>query len=83
MGGAPKRVFTGLIGAILMEQSDEWAVQHAPYMTLETMAPVSDNPIAMLSAVPSASPVHPDAEMDGGDGNLHHAVGHDHRTLPA
>ncbi|GFE77957.1 MULTISPECIES: hypothetical protein [Sphingomonadaceae] len=83
LGGAPKRVFTGLIGAILMEQSDEWAVQHAPYMTLETMAPVSDNPIAMLSAVPSASPVHPDAEMDGGDGNLHHAVGHDHRTLPA
>ncbi|AUX69476.1 IS256 family transposase [Porphyrobacter sp. HT-58-2] len=43
-----------LIGAILMEQSDEWAVQRARYMTLETMAPVSDNPIVMLSAVPGA-----------------------------
>ena len=43
---------TRLIGAILMEQSDEWAVQRARYMTLETIAPVSDNPIVMLSAVP-------------------------------
>jgi putative transposase len=41
-----------LVGAILMEQSDEWAVQRARYMTLETMAPLSDNPIIMLSAVP-------------------------------
>lgn len=34
---------TRLIGAILMEQSDEWAVQRARYMTLETVVPVSDN----------------------------------------
>lgn len=45
---------TRLIGAILMEQSDEWAVQRARYMTLETMAPVSGNSIVMLSAVPGA-----------------------------
>ena len=43
---------TRLVGAILMEQSDEWAVQRARYMTLETLAPLSDNPIVMLSAVP-------------------------------
>ena len=43
---------TRLVGAILMEQSDEWAVQRARYMTLETMGPVSDNPIIVLSAVP-------------------------------
>ena len=43
---------TRLVGAILMEQSEEWAVQRARYMTLETMAPVSDDPIVMLSAVP-------------------------------
>jgi putative transposase len=43
---------TRLVGAILMEQSDEWAVRRARYMTLETMAPVSDNPIFVLSAVP-------------------------------
>ena len=40
-----------LVGAILMEQSDEWAVQRARYMTLETIASLSDNPIVMLSAV--------------------------------
>lgn len=41
-----------LVGAILMEQSDEWAIQRARYMTLGTMAPLSDNPIMMLLAVP-------------------------------
>ena len=49
-----EQAITRLIGAILMEQSEEWAVQRARYMTLETMAPVSDDPIVMLSAVPSA-----------------------------
>jgi hypothetical protein len=28
-----------------LEQNDEWAVQRARYMTLETIAPLSDNPI--------------------------------------
>ena len=45
---------TRLIGAIILEQNDEWAVQRARYMTLETMAPLSDNPIVMLSAVPGS-----------------------------
>ncbi|PCK77756.1 IS256 family transposase, partial [Rhizobium sophoriradicis] len=27
-----------LVGALLLEQNDEWAVQRAKYMTLETMA---------------------------------------------
>jgi transposase-like protein len=43
---------TRLIGAILLEQNDEWAVQRGRYMSLETMAPLSDNPIVVLSAVP-------------------------------
>jgi transposase-like protein len=43
-----------LVGAILLEQNDEWAVQRARYMALETMAPLSDDPIVMLSAVPAA-----------------------------
>jgi transposase-like protein len=42
---------TRLIGAILLEQNDEWAVQRARYMTLETMAPISDNPLVSLPAV--------------------------------
>ena len=45
---------TRLVGAILMEQSEEWAVQRARYITLETMAPMSDDPIVMLPAVPGA-----------------------------
>src|SRR3984885_13221690 len=31
-----------LVGAILLEQNDEWAVQRARYMTLETIAPLSN-----------------------------------------
>lgn len=33
---------TRLIGALLLEQNDEWAVQHALYMSLETIAPLGD-----------------------------------------
>jgi putative transposase len=40
-----------LVGAILLEQNDDWAVQRARYMTLETIAPLNDNPIVSLPAV--------------------------------
>src|SRR5258707_1132234 len=39
---------TRLIGALLLEQNDEWAVQRARYMSLETIAPLSDAPIVTL-----------------------------------
>jgi len=39
-----------LVGAILLEQNDEWAVQRARYMTPETIAPLSDDPIVSLPA---------------------------------
>ena len=39
---------TRLIGALLLEQHDEWAVQRARYMTLETIAPLSDDPLVSL-----------------------------------
>jgi len=42
---------TRLVGAILMEQNDEWAVQRSRYMTLETIASLSDDPIVKLPAV--------------------------------
>src|ERR1700732_5602684 len=40
-----------LIGALLLEQNDEWAVQRARYMSLETIAPLSDAPTVTLPAV--------------------------------
>jgi len=40
-----------LIGALLLEQNDEWAVQRARYMTLATIAPMSDDPIVRMPAL--------------------------------
>ncbi len=45
---------TRLIGALLLEQNDEWAVQRGRYMSLETIAPLSDDPIVKLPAVATA-----------------------------
>jgi transposase-like protein len=42
---------TRLIGALLLEQNDEWAVQRARYMTLETIAPLSDDPLVNLPSL--------------------------------
>jgi transposase-like protein len=42
---------TRLVGAILLEQNDEWAVQRARYITLESIAPVSDDAIVSLPVV--------------------------------
>lgn len=39
---------TRLVGAILLEQDDEWAVQRARYITLESIAPVGDDPIVAM-----------------------------------
>lgn len=39
-----------LVGALLLEQNDEWALQRR-YMTLETLAEVGDNSNVSLPAV--------------------------------
>ena len=40
-----------LVGAILLEQNDEWSVQRARYTTPETMATLSDDAIVGLPAM--------------------------------
>ena len=42
-----------LVGALLLEQSDEWATQRSRYMSLEAISAVSDTGPARLSAVPA------------------------------
>ncbi|HEY3888226.1 MAG TPA: IS256 family transposase [Caulobacteraceae bacterium] len=37
-----------LVGAILLEQNDEWAVHRSRYLSLESVAGLSDNPIVSL-----------------------------------
>lgn len=39
-----------LVGALPLEQSDEWATQRSRYMTLETIGAVSDTPSVNLPA---------------------------------
>ena len=40
-----------LAGAFLLEQNDEWALQRARYMTLETMAALSEDLVVGLPAM--------------------------------
>jgi putative transposase len=42
---------TRLVRAILLEQNDEWAVQRSRYISLETIAPMSDDPLVSLPAM--------------------------------
>jgi putative transposase len=42
-----------LAGALLLEQNDEWAVQRARYITLETIQTLSDDPLVSLAEMPA------------------------------
>jgi Transposase, Mutator family len=50
-----------VVGAILLEQNDEWAVQRARYTTLEIIAALSDKPIAGLPAMATWPTRRPEA----------------------
>ena len=63
-----------LVGAILLEQNDEWAVQRSRYMRTETIAPLSDDPIVSLPAGGLTNPALPESAVSAP--LLHHATGH-------
>ena len=42
-----------LVGALLLEQNDEWAVQRSRYMSLETIAQNCDDPTVSLNDMTS------------------------------
>ena len=65
---------TRLVGALLLEQTDEWAVQRARYMTLETIAPLGEMPPSACQPWP---PDQPGPPARGGQRQLHHAKGHE------
>lgn len=44
---------TRLVGAILLEQNDEWAVQRGRYISLETIAQLSDDPLVSIPTLGS------------------------------
>lgn len=46
-----EEAITRLVGAILLEQNDEWAVQRSRYMPLESVSGLSDNAIITLLAM--------------------------------
>jgi len=53
-GEIAEKASVRLVGAILLEENDEWAVrrvQRGRSMTMETIAPLSDDPTVSLPAI--------------------------------
>jgi len=47
-----------LVGAVLMEQHNDWAAQDRRYMTLESLMPISDDPLASPGSPRAGQPRH-------------------------
>lgn len=67
---------TRLVGAILLEQNDEWAVQRSRYMTVESVAPLRDNPFVSLPIGGSLIDPAPPEIVEITPPQLHHSLGH-------
>src|SRR3954466_10901092 len=73
---------TRLAGAILLEQNDEWAVQRARYMTLETIGALRDDPLVSLPALTARPPRPAPPESATTSPLLPHVSGHDRVDFP-
>ncbi len=71
-----------LVGALLLEQNDEWAVQRSRYMALETIATMSNDPSSVCR--PQAD-THPALWDQPWSSKLHRVMGHYRSTcgIPA
>jgi hypothetical protein len=59
LAAAPRHIVVlglgaGLVGALLLEQNDEWAASRARYMSLEKLAQLGDDPLARPKRIASA-----------------------------
>ena len=68
---------TRLIGAILLEQNDDWAVQRARYMTLESITPSGHDDLIRLPQTAARSIRLNPPETVRRSELLHHFLGHD------
>jgi hypothetical protein len=77
-------VIVRLIGAILLEQNDEWAVSRR-YMSLETLAGLCDDPQVSNKAIPAAHAEGAASTHETCDLALEHAdrTGGRHRPMRA
>ena len=71
---------TRLIGAILLEQNDDWAVQRARYMTLESITPMGHDDLIRLPQTAARSFRLNPSETVRRSRLLHHFLGHDQRS---
>jgi hypothetical protein len=53
-----------LVGTIPLEQNDEWSVPCSRYLSLESVAPLSDNPLVSLPSWPPDQSGHPGERGD-------------------
>jgi putative transposase len=68
-----------LVGALLIEQNDEWAVQRCRYMTLESVAALGDAPLVSLAHHRSLTDPAPPESAVIIPPHLHHGLGHNQR----
>lgn len=54
-----EEAITRLVGAVLLEQNDEWSVQRCRYMTLESVSGLSDDRIITSPAMANGGPPPP------------------------